>query len=89
MLAIKTVKILNTLAYPICLHRSPSKHARECLVNLLTGHPELSKQDAQAALDEAIRTTGWACELAVLGRHTEDDMRNFFVTVRNSLDVVC
>lgn len=86
MLGKKTIKIINTLAYPITLQRSPSNYAKECLTNFVNDHPEISKQEIRSALDEAIQSSGWANELAVIGRHSEEDMKTFLVEVKKSLD---
>lgn len=86
MLERKAIQLINTLAYAITLARKPEQHAGQCLRDFRKDHPEITTEQIQAALNQALEKSGWADEIAVIGRHTEDDMKRFLSAVKKQLD---
>ena len=82
-----TIRVINTLIYPITFDPHPMRSIEGAIDFLYASRPPIGKEEILSSLDEAINSVGWSDQIAAIGHHTEEDIKEFLIAVRKS--IVC
>lgn len=82
MLSPLAIRVVNTLMYPITFDSNPMASIDGAVDFLKESKPSLKKEQVMSALNDALTTSGWSSQVAAMGDHSEEQVKEFLKAAR-------